>query len=386
MRRLPVLLVLPLVAACATGRGALPAVNGQPSTVNGQLVPVDTTWYVTNRARQGFAFSRTAADSLEFGFVVTRHREHAALEAHFLEAVNSEPVDTVRLSRQEFSERLRARDSVAASTGDGTVMYVHGYAVSFGHAIKQASDIQHRGTFRGLMVAFAWPANANLLNSAVVSRAYREDRATALRSQSAFREAVDVVRRAVRPGALTIVGHSLGSELMSEGLAAASALRDSLAVAPLGAIVLFAADLGITRFRDSLAAPLKSVASRRIVYSSDDDMLMGLSKRMNREERVGQATAARTLASLGVEVVDVTLGMRARHGLRRIYEPGHAMRNASAALYDFFGVVRGVPAECRAAVGMASRDEDGSWRLSDAPLPGGLPAVPADPASCVPAK
>ena len=386
MRRLPGFLVFPLVVACATGRGVVPAVNGQPSTVSGQPASDDTTWYVTNRARQGVGFSRTAADSLEFGFVVSRHREHNLLQPHFLEAVNSEPIDTVRLSRQEFSVRLRARDSVAASTGDGTIMYVHGYAVSFGHAIKQASDIQHRGSHHGLMVAFSWPANASLMNSAIVSRAYWEDRATATKSHGAFREAVDVIRRAVRPGAFTIVGHSLGSELMSEGLAAPSSLRDTLIVSPLGAIVLFAADLGISRFRDSLAAPLKAVASRRIVYSSDDDMLMGLSRRMHREQRVGQATAARTLTSLGVEVVDVTLGMRARHGLRRIYEPGHAMRNASAALYDFFGVVRGVTADCRAAAGMATRDEDGSWRLSDAPLPAGVPAMPTDPANCTGAK
>lgn len=384
MRRAPAFLLVPLLAACATGRAVTPVVTAGPSTRDSGPV-LDTTWYVTNRARQSNTLVRAAGDSLEFGFIVSRYRDNGSA-SRFLGDISASVTDSVRLTREAFIERLRGTDSAAALAGDGTIMYVHGYAVSFGHAIRQGADIQHRGSHRGPMVVFAWPAHANIVTwpskSAIVSRAYRDDLIAAEQSRAAFREAVDVVRHAVRSPSFTIVGHSMGSQLVTEALAAPSPLRDSLSTAPLGALVLFAADLGVARFRDSLATPLRAVTNRRILYSSDDDFLMGISRRLNHEERVGQAIAARKLGAAGVEVVDVTDGLRARYGVRRIFEPGHAMRNASAALYDFFGVVRGVPADCREASGIVQKSDDGTWRISSAPIP----AEPMDPQSCASLK
>ena len=67
MRSAPAFLVFPLVAACAgaPGRSLEPAPAVAPAVTALVSATDDTTWYVTNRARQGAGFSRTAADSLE---------------------------------------------------------------------------------------------------------------------------------------------------------------------------------------------------------------------------------------------------------------------------------------------------------------------------------
>jgi esterase/lipase superfamily enzyme len=369
--RLP--LLIPFVAACAS----VPTAVVPPSPDSGAraaytATTIDTTWYITNRARRDGRLVRAAADSLEFGFVVSRFRQRVGpgTGGPFVEGMDADQIETKQLSRDDFTAALRARDSTGTA---GAIMYVHGYAVTFGLAITQASDIGHRGSHRGAVVVFAWPAHASVVSwpstSAVFTRAYRNDSAMAVASHPAFREAASIVRDATGGGNLTIVGHSLGSRLVSEALAEPSALRDSLVAKPLPSLVLFAPDIGLSRFRDTLAASLRPVAARRIVYASDDDRLMTISRLVNHEYRAGQATAARTLVPLGIELVDVTNGRRVNGALLRLVEPGHGMRYASAALYDFFSVVRGVPESCRPASGIAERAEDGTWRLSGGPVP-----------------
>lgn len=339
----------------------------------------DTTWYVSARGRHDGRSVRVLADSLEYGFFVTRFREPAGTPpgSRYLERFDAVRVDSARLAAADFLARIRAADSAAAGRGEGTVVYVHGFAVSFGRALTQGAEIAHRGSFRGPMIVFAWPAHTAMATwpvpGAILTRAYRQDSASAAASNDAFRVALDEVRAAVRPAALTVVGHSLGAQLVSESLVEPSDLREALEAGPLGALVLFAPDIAAARFRDTLAVALEPVANRRVVYASGRDWILGISQIVNHGPRVGRAAAARALAAEDVEVVDATKGLRADGGLRKIFEPRHAMRWSSSALYDFFAVVRGLPAACRTLGGVAERESDGTWQLTNAPIPSGIP-------------
>lgn len=347
----------------------------------------DTTWYVTNRARRNGELARVHADSLEFGLVVSRFREprRPGPAGHLDEDVNGEIVDSARLTREEFSARLRALDSAGAAHGTGTIVYVHGYAVSFARAISQGAEIQHRGRHPGPFVVFSWPAHGSVAAwpspSAPLTRAYRDDSVSAAASVAAFRRAMSDVQRAIRARSLTVVGHSLGAQLAAEAFAAPGPHRAALDANPLAALVLYAPDVGVARLGDTLAPALATVAARRVVYASDGDWLMHLSRLLNGGvPRAGRASVARALASDNFEVIDVTDGRRAAGPFLRWVEPGHAMRYATSALYDFYLVVRGVPAPCRDTLGLATRGADGTWRLSDTrvpPLPGAMTALPA---------
>ena len=281
--------------------------------------------------------------------------------------------DTVRLTRDQFVTRLRAADQrVSASTsGGGPVLYVHGYATSFGRGVSQAAEIAHRGRAPNPFVVFSWPAHKVFAVwpsvHALVSRAYRQDSASAAHSGSAFLDALTVVLSAAPSRSVTVLGHSMGAQIVAEALSAPSSVRDSLKAAPLYALVLFAADISAERFRDSLAAPLALIAERRVMYASASDRLLAISHLVNHGKRAGQVGAGGHPTDF--EYVDVTNGRLSSGGVRGFIDPHHAMRYAGSALYDFFGVLRGLPADCRVTEGIADRAIDGSWRLTRAAIP-----------------
>lgn len=371
-------LIVPLVACSSFGGGPSAAARrAQSDSARATFTTTthDTTWYISNRRRDAGELSRYPTDSLEYGIIVTRYRERAGpgSDGRILEDAESEQMDSARFSRSDFVTRLRMRLADSPDPKPGAIIYVHGYAVSFPLGIAQGADIGHRITHTGATVVFAWPAHASVVAwpsaAAVVSRAYRDDSATAATSHDAFLSAVATVRDAAGSQPTTVIGHSLGGQLVTEALTRPGARRDSLVKQPLTSLVLFAADVNLARLRDSLASTLAAVASRRVVYASDDDLMMDMSRFINKSERAGEATAALSLTPRGFEVVDVTRGRRVNGALRKIFEPGHGMRFAATALFDFATVVRGIPAGCRSALGLATRLEDGSWRLSNAPIP-----------------
>jgi len=371
-------LVFPLAACSSFGGGpAAAARRAQSDSANATYTATtyDTTWYISNRQREAGELSRFPADSLEYGIIVTRYRERTGpgSDGRILEDADSEQMDSARFSRSDFVTRLRMRLADSPEPKSGAIIYVHGYAVSFALGIAQGADIGHRTTHTGATVVFGWPAHTNVVAwpsaAAVVSRAYRDDSATATASHEAFLSAVSAVREAAGGQPTTVIGHSLGGQLVTEALTRPGAKRDSLVRRPLSALVLFAADVHLARLRDSLASTLAAVASRRIVYASDDDLMMDMSRFINKSERAGEATPALQLTARGFEVVDVTRGRRVNGALRKIFEPGHGMRFAATALFDFAAVLRGISAECRVALGLATRMEDGSWRLLNGPIP-----------------
>lgn len=373
---LPVLLTVALsaVEAKPVRTGSLGGPTVKPDTVT------DTTFYITNRARRGGALQRARSDSLEFGLVVVRftHVPSTALADQLLRPLSSKLVDSVRLSREEFVRALRDADERSAATGDGAVLYVHGYATSFRRGISQASEIMHRGRTEGPLVVFSWPAHRALATMptrrALISGAYREDSVMAAASQLALREAVAVVLSATRPGTLTLLGHSMGAQLLAESLRGETALRETLTAQPARALVFFAADIPAQRFRDSLATPVVRLAQRRVIYTASNDRMLSISHVVNRAPRVGQADAARLLGAEDIEIVDVTAGVRSDGFWRSLVDPHHGMRFAGSALYDFFGVMRGIPASCRVSVGIATMAGERVWRLTKTPIPAALGA------------
>lgn len=370
-------LALSLLLSAAIGAAkAQPARGGlfggpkvKPDTV------ADTTFYITNRVRRGGILQQARSDSLEFGLMVVRFTDFPSivLADQLLRPFSSKVVDSVRLSREEFVRALRDADERSAPTGDGAVMYVHGYATSFRRGISQASEIMHRGRAEGPLIVFSWPAHRALATlptrRALISGAYREDSATAVASQPALRDAIRVVMRATHPGTLTLLGHSMGAQLLAESLHGESAERASLIAQPARALVFFAADISAQRFRDSLAVSVVALAQRRVIYAANNDRMLSISNLVNHAPRVGQANTARLLGAEDIEIVDVTSGVRSDGLLRSLVDPHHGMRFAGSALYDFFGVIRGIPASCRATSGVAVLTGGRVWRLTKAPIP-----------------
>jgi len=386
-RRLFLIACVTAMVVLALSPPVLLAAPQQPAAANTARAKsdttTDTTYYITNRERKAGRLSRTVGDSLEFGMILTRFVEPSGLTptGRLLTKLKSTQTDSVRLSRTEFLGVLIAANERVPAIDDGAVLYVHGYASSFRRGVAQGAEIAHRGSFHGPMIVFAWPAHAALVTwpsaYAILSRAYRQDSAVAARSHDAFRAALAAVLDVTPAKTLTVVGHSLGAQLLADALHETSSVRDSLIAAPLRALVFFAPDISAKRFRDSLVAPMVDIAARRIVYASTKDRMLTISRLVNHSARAGQKIGETILATSDLELVDVADGRLAAGGVRSIIDAKHAMRYASSALYDFFAVVRGLPAECRVAEGIAERTAANSWKLTRAPIPAAGPGCDA---------
>jgi hypothetical protein len=165
----------------------------------------------------------------------------------------------------------------------------------------------------------------------------------------------------------------MGTRIALAAVIGDTALRQRLESRPLRALGVFSPDIGAARFRADFA-PLLPLSARRVaLYGASNDYLLGMATLVNRERRASGITA-RGAALASIELVDVTRGVRAEPALLTLLGPRHAVRWASAALADFFGiVVAGAPGDCRVAAGTAVARGDGRWRLrAKATLPGWL--------------
>ena len=343
----------------------------QPSSgATVSTVPVDTIWYVSVRAREDGRDTRRLADSLEYGLVVNAVKSAGdPLTQH----VEITLLDSVRLTQRDFANALRARARDASRDDSLVLLYVHGFGTSLREAREHAAQARVRSRSSAPWVVFCWPSRGSGVAwpsaSHIFSRAYLEDSAAAAASRPAFAQTVRDLLPVVGGAHLLLVAHSLGAQIVGESLAGDSALRGALGADPLRALAFFAPDVETRRFRDHILSATRSLARRVVVYGSVDDRVLTLSRSFNKSERAGLIRGP-AKAHPGVETVDATDGTAAEDRLQRVLGSHHALRRASAALFDLVHIVgRSRDAACRLTLGTATGVEQGVWRLTRLPLP-----------------
>lgn len=336
---------------------------------------LDTVFVVSNRRRVARGFTREVSDSLWYGTYVTRLVTRSG-DARALATMRVQRQDSASLDEAEWSARLAAAAS-DTSARRAALVYVHGYSSAPGTAVAQGVQVKARGAHRGPLIVFLWPTHAYYVAPPTPARAYRNDAAAAARSGPAFAHVLHVVD-SVAPAAV-LVAHSMGSRIALDAVVGDTTLRRRLEVRPLRAFGMFSPDIGAAKFRADYAPQLPQIARRVALYGASNDYLLGAAALVNRERRAsGISRRGATLP--GIELVDVTRGARAEPALLTLLGPRHAVRWASAALADFFGiVVAGAPSACRVVALTADAEGEGRWRLkANVTLPNWLDA------SCAP--
>lgn len=362
----------PRVVSAALAVLALVACAPAPAT-GAPPVLVDTTWYVSARAREEGRDTRRLADSLEFGLVVTA-RKNEGDPAHG--SLSNSLVDSVQLSAPEFTARLRQRLHTSASPDAAALLYVHGFGTSLREAWEHAVQAGIRSRAGGPWIVFGWPSNGLGLdwprNGELYVRAYRDDSVMAGESRAHFARAAHHVLDAVGSDDLLLLTHSMGAQVAGEALVADSTLRARLTADPLRALMFFAPDVSVERFTGHIVPAVRPLAQRLVLYASSNDRLLTISRRANNAERAGliYGAAGRLLSLEGVESVDVTRGVAAENWWQRNLGSHHSLRRSSAALFDIVQVVGGRhPASCREVLGTATPVANGSWKLTSIRTP-----------------
>lgn len=335
---------------------------------------VDTVFVATNRTRAADHFTRDVSDTLWYGIYVARLVVESPTAPRATATMHVTTVDSAALDADEWRVRLRAAIRDTSASG-APLVFVHGYSTAPREAVSQGMQVKARGEHRGPLVLFLWPTRG-LYVIPTPGTVYRDDaRAAALSGPSLAQllRAVD----SVSSGAV-LATHSMGSRIACDAMIEDSVTFAQLSARPLRALGFFSPDIGARRFRDACAPRLPNIARRIALYGAATDYLLGAAVIINGERRAAGITR-RGDPLPGIELVDDTRGARAEPLLLALAGPRHAVRWASAALADFFGVVvAGVEPRCRIVAGTADSVSVGRWRLR----PSVLTPVPADTA-CV---
>lgn len=183
-------------------------------------------YFVTNRAPNrklnpddfGAGFSQVAADNLRFGRAVRTGQGDASIEVE-PETLHRKEKNQVYGSKKVFAE-LKA--SMAA--GSDTLLFIHGYNVSFREALEAGFQLQEiYGTRRPLnVVVFSWPSDGSMMPLL----AYRNDRTDARLSAPAFARGLaklhalleEIGRDEACGGKIHLLCHSMGNYVLRNGI------------------------------------------------------------------------------------------------------------------------------------------------------------------------
>lgn len=333
-----------------------------------QPVAVDTVWYISARTRINGKDSRQLTDTLEYGQAI--YRRDAMADA-WTGRIRLTLLDSVSLSASAFETALRDRvnDARTSTVSDATstVLYVHGFGTSLHESWQYTAEARVRAGATTPWVVFAWPSNGLGVSwprsRAILTRAYHDDIAIAAQSTAAFVRATASVLRASPAEQTILLSHSLGGRIVSDAILNPNELAATLSGARFNAIAFVTPDVDATRFRDTVVFAAQSLTNRLLLYSSARDRVLAMARTIHDAPRAGLRTTP-PLQQRALEAIDATEGLVAEGWLTSIFGTHHAIRRASAVLYDVSQLVgRNRAPDCRIELGTATRSPAGVWHL-----------------------
>lgn len=190
--------------------------------------------------------------------------------------------DPPRYGSVRLFERLKGR----MDTGVDTLVYIHGYSVSFADAIGSAMTLTHKFAAAGLrvqVVAFSWPSDGKK----VPKRVYTRDREDAEGSADAFARGflklrdfvADIGRDERCNGRIHLMCHSMGNYVLENTMRCLGELCPGSLPRIFHEIISVAADVDHDVFdHDHKLGRLPELGRRVSVYFNDEDLAMDFSE------------------------------------------------------------------------------------------------------------
>ncbi len=213
-----------------------------------------------------------------------------------------------------FIEALQAQ--VARSSRREVLVFVHGYASPFDDMLRRTAQLAHDLQFDGVPVLYSWPSEGLLLS-------YLVDASNSEWTVPYFARFLDLLVRRSGAEHIHVIGHSMGTRVVSRGvrdymalrggrggLAGASGRRGTATDSPypLDQVILAAADMDVDIFERDYVPSLLEAARRTTIYMSRKDKALGISLQLNGYDRLGRTDLPNVdLDDLKrIEVVDAT--------------------------------------------------------------------------------
>jgi len=233
------------------------------------------------------------------------------------------------------------------SAAEPFIIYVHGYAESFGRSCLRAALLQHRLGLEGRLLLFSWPSSTYLT--------YAQDAADLEASHELLNELISLVTRSVGRDNLVLMAHSMGSR----GIVDALKLRDD-GPPRFGGIVLLAPDIRRDVFLENVQM-LQEKVSDITVYMSDNDRVLWISTTVNASGRLGVASEF-PIDVEHISVIDIT-----PTGTNNI--SGHLYHLFNPAVIEDLQVILGVkPPDAQREYRRIAASTEGFWTLESATI------------------
>ncbi len=200
-------------------------------------------------------------------------------------------------SQSSFAATINAELARRPPGERDILLFVHGYNNTFSDAVLRMAQFVHDSGFDGVPVLFSWA-------SAGRASHYVYDLNSALAARHQFLDTLGILSE-TRSSGVNVFAHSMGSMLTVEALTRMGTGSDNRAGRALKNVMLAAPDIDLDLFKTQLSQ-LPASQRNLYVFVSQDDQILGVSRRISGGVvRVGTANVEE-LTRLGVTVIDLS--------------------------------------------------------------------------------
>lgn len=180
---------------------------------------------------------------------------------------------------------------------DQALVFVHGYNVTFEHALYRTAQLAHDLEFDGVPYLYSWPSKGE-------ESGYLYDRDSADRARTYFLEFLGRIALETHAKKVHIIAHSIGTRPLLEALRTE---KGKLAQKfKIGEVILAAPDIDADVFAD-IAKTIQGASHGVTLYASANDKALKASKAIaGGSPRAGDVPAAGPLVVPGIDTIDIT--------------------------------------------------------------------------------
>ena len=220
-----------------------------------------------------------------------RTRQQPDPREHFMLAGNE------TLSAPAFRAALQAEIAQERASEREAVVFVHGFNNAFIEGVYRTAQLDYDLQMPGVMLHYSWPSLGAPL-------AYVHDRDSALFARDGLMEMLHQIR-ASGVTRITVLAHSMGSQLTMETLRQMALMRDPV-LRNVEGVILLSPDIDVELFRSQVRA-MGRLPELFVIVTSQRDRILNLSASMTGESaRLGNMADPSAVADLDLTVVDVS--------------------------------------------------------------------------------
>ncbi len=218
-----------------------------------------------------------------------------------------------------------------------TLVFVHGYNVSFKDAARRTAQIAYDLDFDGVPLLYSWPSHATISG-------YTADEANIRWTVPHLEEFLRLVAKDTQTDSVHVIAHSMGNRAVTEVLRRFATEQTTTDRPKFSQIVLVAPDVDAAVFRDEIAPAFAGVGERVTLYASAHDKALNVSKGLHKYLRAGDLSEEVVIAK-GVDTIDAS---NVDTSLLRAIRLGHSyFADKASAIADLKETLAGVETKAR---------------------------------------